>query len=518
MTQTGSFSLEQRRAGVLLHVTSLPKAPFNGDLGRGAYEFVDWLAGAHQGWWQMLPISPVGDGDSPYSTISSFAGESLLISLEDLVQRGWLTRAECRAPKAAQAFSGKADFKKARAYRLPLLKKAFLKAKDQLPHLGEFKVFQESEKFWLQDFALFVAIAEYCGTMDWTLWPEELRDRDPAALAAAADQLQETVDFVTFTQFIFDQQWRALRQYAAQKGVGLLGDLPIFVSHRSADVWAHPQYFCLDTAGKPTVVAGCPPDAFNADGQLWGNALYNWTALEKDGFGWWIERLRRVLSQFDTVRLDHFIGFHRYWEIDAKAKTARHGTWKPVPGEAFFKAAFKALGAHTMIAEDLGAVVPPVRALRDQFGFPGMKIVQFAFDGSDEAVQHKPHLASSRSVIYPGTHDNDTVRGWYQGLEKRAQKQKAARLELKNVQAYLGAATARHAPGHMIRAAFAAPSHVAIAAMQDILGLGSSARMNIPGVAEGNWRYRVKKEELTRPLQEWLGSLTKVYDRSTPST
>ena len=516
MSKSPIFSLEYRRAGVLLHVTSLPKAAFNGDLGRGAYEFVDWLAKAGQSWWQMLPISPVGDGNSPYSTISSFAGECLLIDLEDLVRRGWLTRGECRPPQSAQAFGAKADFKKARAHRLPLLKKAHERARAHLATMSEFRDFQAREMFWLRDFALFVAISEYCGTMDWTEWPDELRMRDKDALDAAADQLADVVNYVEFTQFVFDQQWRALREYAAEKGIGLIGDLPIIVSHRSADVWAHPQFFCLDQSGKPTVVAGCPPDAFNADGQLWGNALYDWDALKRDGFSWWIERLRRALNQFDTLRLDHFIGFHRYWEIDAKAKTARHGTWKPVPGEEFFTAVFKALGSHQMIAEDLGAVVPPVRTLRDQFGFPGMKVVQFAFGGDEEASQHKPHLASPRSVIYPGTHDNDTVRGWYQALEKRAQKDKSARKELKNVQTYLGT----KGPGiheDMIRAAFASPSHLAVIAMQDLLGLGNSARMNIPGVAEGNWRYRLKDKELTKTHQEWLACLTTVYDRASPT-
>lgn len=517
MTETLPFSLDDRRAGVLLHVTSLPKSPFSGDLGQGAYEFVDWLSGAGQSWWQMLPTNPVGDGNSPYSTISSFAGETLLIGLEDLVKRGWLTKAECRAPKTSQTYGAKADFKKARAYRLPLLRKAYERARDELSSLKEFSAFQASEASWLRDYALFVAISAECGTMDWSLWPEALRDRHPEALSAAAERLADDIGYTEFTQFLFDQQWRALRSYAAKKGVGLIGDLPIFVSHRSADVWAHPQYFCLSAEKKPTVVAGCPPDAFNADGQLWGNALYDWSALEKDDFQWWIARLRRVFDQFDTVRLDHFIGFHRYWEIDAKAKTARTGTWKPVPGEAFFSAVVKALGERPMIAEDLGAVVPPVRALRDKFGFPGMKVVQFAFDGSAEAAQHMPHLASRRSAIYPGTHDNDTVRGWYSLLEKRALKNKAARVELRNAQVYLGT----KGPGvheAMIRAAFSSPANVAIVAIQDILGLGLSARMNVPGVAEGNWRYRVKADELTKKHQDWLHTLTRVYDRVSPST
>lgn len=502
------FSLDVRSAGVLLHVTSLPGAPHTGDLGRGAHAFADWLAGAGQRWWQMLPVNPVGDGESPYSTISCFAGEPLLIGLEPLVQAGWLKKSEL--PSAKLGATGPANYKASRKLRLPLLKKAFERAQPKLAKHADFAAFKEKERFWLSDSALFSALADKYETRDWSCWPDELKNRLPAALKAATHQLGDEVLYLEFLQYAFQRQWDALKKHANTQGVGLIGDLPIFVSHRSSDCWANPKQFLLDVHGRPKFVAGCPPDAFNKDGQLWGNALYDWDAVQKDGYKWWLERLGRMLRLFDAVRLDHFIGFHRYWEIDAKAHNARGGRWRPAKGDGLFAAASRKFGSVPLIAEDLGAVSPEVRALRDKYKFPGMKVLQFAFDGSDEAQHHKPHALPNNSVAYTGTHDNNTTRGWIDDL--RSRKDKAARREHGDVLAYLGA-TDKTVAAQLMRAAFASQANVAVLPIQDVLGEGGKARMNIPGVANGNWRYRVESRELTTDVQEQLKHLTKLYDR-----
>jgi 4-alpha-glucanotransferase len=509
--------LQRRAAGVLMHVSSLPGPYFLGDLGPAAHQFIDFLASAGQSYWQMLPVVPIGDGNSPYSTISSFAGEALFISPELLVRDGLLKKDEIKPPAGGAA--RKASYAKARKVRGALLKTAFERA---LLAPGwrlreDFEEFCEAEQAWLVDFALFAALSGKRGTADFSTWPEELRERKQGALSRVVDELKQDIVYISFLQFQFRRQWTMLRQHAAANGIQLIGDLPIFVSARSADVWAARQNFYLDDKGKPTVVAGCPPDQFNADGQLWGNALYDWAALKKDGYDFWVRRIQQILGQFDAVRLDHFIGFYRYWEIQAKAKNARGGVWKLAQGDDFFTKLKARLGGKLpFIAEDLGAVVPEVRALRDKFGLPGMKLVEFAFDGSDEAATHLPYALPQRSAVYTGTHDNQTAKGWYADLSKRAaaggKAGKAAKTELDTATAYLGATPAK-VHMDMIRAAFGAKADTAIIPLQDWLGLGAGARMNVPGVPDGNWEYRADAKDLTKDLAAEMRAVTKAFRR-----
>lgn len=509
--------LQSRAAGILLHVTSLPGPHFSGDLGPAAHEFVDFLAEGGQKYWQMLPTNPIGDGNSPYSTISSFAGEPLLISPEVLVKEGLLTKAETQAPAAGAG--RKVAYAKAKKHRGGLLRKAWERASAPgWKGRDAFEAFRKAEKAWLDDFALFAALTVRYGTPDFAAWPVQLRDRDKSALAAAAAELEDDIRYIGFLQFIFRRQWTALRAHAHAKGVQLIGDLPIFVSARSADVWAARRFFHLDQEGRPTVVAGCPPDAFTADGQLWGNALYNWDALKAEGYDFWMRRVEASLALFDAVRLDHFIGFYRYWEIKASAKNARGGVWRPALGDDFFAKLKKRLGGRLpFIAEDLGAVVPEVRALRDKYALPGMKVLEFAFDGSDEARHHLPYGMPAASAVYTGTHDNHTAKGWYADLLKRTRSGKSpaikgAKRELANVDAYLGTGPAR-IHKDLIRMGLGSPANTCIVPIQDWLGEGPAARMNVPGVADGNWEYRVDGKALTPALAKEMAEMTVLFGR-----
>lgn len=506
------FNLVERSSGVLLHLSSLPGPHYNGDLGTGAREFIDFLQAAGQRWWQMLPVNPIGPGNSPYSTISSFAGESLFINLDQLVADGWLKKSEISKPQASNAKA--VNFTAARSYRNERLKIAINRASTSLPNEKSFQKFMRNQHYWLSDYLMFRVICDECGTPDWHLWPKPLRDRETKALNDLMERRTEEMLRYAIEQFWFFNQWSALKSYANEKGIGLIGDLPIFVSHASADVWSHRQYFRLGADKRPTVVAGCPPDAFNADGQLWGNALYDWSALQKDRFSWWIQRLGGALNLFDAVRLDHFIGFSRYWEIKAGEKTARNGRWIPVPGDAFFSSVSRTFKNPQFIAEDLGAVTPQIRALRDKFGFPGMKVSQFAFDGTEEATHHVPHTISEKSVAYTGTHDNNTTRGWFQALEKSARSgEKKAKVELKRVQVYLDTNAAK-VSWDLIRQTMASNAGVTIFPVQDLLNEGGYSRMNIPGVAKGNWKYRVRKSAFSKDLTNRLAQTTEVFGRT----
>jgi 4-alpha-glucanotransferase len=509
--------LSDRASGLLLHVTSLPGPRWNGDLGAEAHAFVDFLARAGQRWWQMLPVNPIGPGHSPYSTISSFAGEPLLIDLVDLRRRGLLKATDVAAPKGGAG--GRVNYRKAFAYRERLLRQAFAKARADRRFFtsAAFTAFKAAEgglDGWLDDYTLFGAIAALQGTADWRLWPEALRRRDPSALKEADLKVADERRYLEFLQFVFAEQWQALKSAAAARGVGLIGDLPIFVGFKSADVWAHPDYFLLDSQRSPAFVAGCPPDAFNKSGQLWGNALYDWRALQKQGFDWWLARLRKMLTLFDAVRLDHFIGFYRYWRIPAAARTARDGTWQMATGDAFFTAVQKAFPALPFIAEDLGAVIPPVRALRDKFGLPGMKVLQFGFDGSEEAAEHQPHNFARASAVYTGTHDNDTVVGWLASLTAHSRRDKQAAAQLAAVRAYLGCGRdGRGASAALVRIAMQSPANVCVTPVQDLLGLGGAHRMNVPGSAAGNWEWRVPAGSLTPAAAAELQALTQATGR-----
>ncbi len=478
------FSLASRRSGVLLHITSL-EGPYGcGDLGDSARRFVDWLAASGQTWWEVLPLSPLGKGNCPYASASAFASEPLLISLEGLVGAGWLKKSELPKGKTKQAT---ADYDFARKTREPLLRRAYERFSAK-PLPPEFSRFVEREAAWLSDHALYQAIVWKTGETSWRAWPKGLRDRDPKVCSAFLERFSEEVGYQLFLQWVLDAQWHDLRAYANDKHVALMGDVPIFVALDSADVWANREIFRLRKDGDPEVVAGVPPDHFNKDGQLWGNALYRWDVLKKDGYAWWVARFRRAMEMFDSVRIDHFIGFTRYYAIPGRAKNARKGRWEKVPGRDFFATLRKRLGTLPFVAEDLGNVSQEVWDLRDEFHFPGMRVLQFAFgEGGDF---HRPHAYTKESVVYPGTHDNDTAIGWWKELGKRRDPKGRAKAEIAFLRSYLGV-DGDEIHWDLIRAAWASPANLAIVPMQDVLGLDGRHRMNRPGIAEGQWEWRL---------------------------
>jgi 4-alpha-glucanotransferase len=487
-----------------LHVTSLPSRYGIGDMGPAAYGWVDRLADAGQNWWQMLPLGPTGFGNSPYQSPSSFGGNTLLISPERLVEDGLLREEDC----AGASFPvGEIDFEAVTRFKEPLLGMAWsnFRAGARADLQPAFDKFRQDHAFWLDDFALYMALKARHQGAAYQEWPADLVRRNPAALAAARKELADALDAVRFRQFLAGRQWRALREYAHGRGLRLLGDLPIFVSPDSADVWAHPEFFLLDPNGRPRVVAGVPPDYFSPKGQLWGNPLYDWDALRRTGYRWWVARLRAVLSYLDAVRLDHFRAFEAAWHIPAGSQTAEQGRWVPGPGADFFHAVRSALGRLPLLAEDLGMITDAVRALRDQVHLPGMRVLQFAFDGSPD----NPFLPQNyvpNTVVYTGTHDNDTTRGWYATLPEDAR-----RLVWKQFGKPVG--NERAAAGEMIRLAWSSKAALAVAPLQDVLNLGTEARMNVPGRAEGNWRWRCTPDMLASPAFQQLGELTRKCGR-----
>jgi 4-alpha-glucanotransferase len=493
-----AFDLSERASGVLLHPTSLPGAHGCGDLGDEAHAFARWLRDAGQRFWQMLPVGPVGYGNSPYSALSAFAGNPLLISLDRLVEEALLPRGALVA--SAQVFpSGRVDYGKCRAFRDEQLRISFAAFAKRTSDHAQFEVFCAANAAWLEDFALYAAIKRARSERPWTEWEPDLRARDPAALDRARHALREEIRQQRFEQFVFARHWQALHDECRMLGLRLVGDLPIFVAHDSADVWAHPDLFFLDPQGQPTVIAGVPPDYFSATGQRWGNPLYDWEKIAQTGYRWWLQRFAQTFTRFDAVRLDHFIGFTRYWEIPADEPTAQNGHWRPGPGAKLFDA----LGPAALIAEDLGAVTPEVTALRDRFHFPGIKLLQFAFGTDPQAPTFLPHNYERNSAAYTGTHDNDTTRGWFEKLDEG---ERTAALR------YLGS-SGREIHWEMIRAVWASVANLAVAPAQDLLGLGSEARMNLPGTSEHNWEWRL--DALPGPeVQARLRELTRTYGRS----
>jgi 4-alpha-glucanotransferase len=493
--------LIDRSSGVLLHPTSLPGR----DLGSTAREFVDFLAAAGQRWWQVLPVGPTGFGNSPYSAQSAFAGNPSLVSVERLVEDGILApkdRRPVRTENLATAF-------------VSVLEKGGLTDPD-------FLRFADEAKDWLDDFALYRAIKTIHGHVQWTRWPAPLRDREPDALARFRDQFRQEIDLERFAQWRFFRDWQALRAYAHARGVALIGDLPIFLAHDSADVWLQRGQFHLDEAGEPTLVAGVPPDYFSATGQRWGNPLYRWAEMRATGFAWWIARFRSTLALYDAVRLDHFIGYSRYWAIPAGDPTAVNGRWRPGPGARFFRAVGEALGELPLIAEDLGVVTPEVESLRVRFGFPGIKLLQFAFGTDPQGPTFLPHNYPREAVAYTGTHDNDTTVGWFADLGTPARGESGAR-ERRAALRYLGAPDGddakddgREIHWRMIRAIMASVANVAVVPAQDLLGLGSEARMNHPGTTAGNWSFQLAPGALTPTIAARLRELTETYGRSNP--
>jgi 4-alpha-glucanotransferase len=497
--------LDRRSSGILLHPTSLPSRYGIGDLGPEARRFVDWLADAGQSIWQVLPIGPTGFGDSPYQALSAFAGNPLLISAERLVKMGLLDRQAIGKPPR---FPRSVAYGRVIAYKTALLQAAYAAFVDSPRHLrDEFENFRVQNAGWLADYSLYRALKDAHGGAAWFEWPDPVKRRDEAALEAARRDLKEVIQTHEFAQFLFSTQWAALRQYAHERGVTIVGDVPIFVARDSCDVWARRELFLLDRDLVPTHVAGVPPDYFSRSGQLWGNPLYEWSRHTGDGFGWWIARLRINLERFDYVRLDHFRGFAAAWHVPYGAATAARGAWVPGPGARLFRALLAKLGALPVIAEDLGVITPDVEALRDSFGLPGMRVLQFAFDGFNKSDGlHLPHNHVPHTLVYTGTHDNDTTVGWFSSL--RGKKLRVRRQILD----YLGT-DGSEINWSFIRLAMASVARMSIVPMQDVLGLGSQARMNEPARPSGNWRWRLASGDLTKPLARKLLRLVSVFGR-----
>ena len=492
-----------------MHPTSLPGPHGNGDAGPAARQFIDFLHAAGQRWWQMLPIVPPGakPGYSPYSSISAFAGSPFLINLNSLARDGLLQPDDLAAPAAVTR--GEPDA--THAFRLGKLRGAFERFDQQKKLRDEFDRFRAREQTWLDDFSLFSAIKLAQKNRAWTQWPSPLRLRLRAGMNDARRELADEIRFYQFVQFLFDRQWAALRQYAHRKNVGMIGDIPIFVALDSADVWANPKLFHLDREGRPRIVSGCPPDAFCCDGQLWGHPHYNWPVHRRTNFDWWVRRFKSMLHNFDAVRIDHFLGFYQAWAVPAGAATAKKGRYVPGPSDDIFRAVREALGDVSIIAEDLGNVVPDALALRDRWGLPGMRVMQFGF--GDGGEYHLPHTYNARVVAYTGTHDNDTTVGWFKDLASRNGQALAERAKVVN---YVGARGVGDIHWAMIKSAMLSVADTVIFPVQDILGLDNRARMNTPGVAENNWRWRMRgggRGALTPAIAEKLKGLTELSDR-----
>lgn len=496
----------------------MPGGPFTGDLGPSAYAFADFLAEAGQAWWQTLPLNPIGEGCSPYSSIASFASEPLMVSPELLVEDGLLTRDSLLdVPIASTTWH--ADFAKSEALRSRLLRTAYRAFTDDLERLdGAFAEFRERERDWLDDYCMFAALYSYFEDGDWTRWPKDIATRDADALARARTRLRDHIDYLAFEQFLFDRQWRRLKHYCRDRGIGIIGDVPMFVSHRSADVWAHQSSFLLTEEGRPEFVAGAPPDAFAHEGQRWGNALYDWDVHEQTGFAWWKSRIQRQLQLFDVVRLDHFIGFSRYWRIPAESDTAMGGRWIPAPGEKLLDALADTLGTLPLIAEDLGSVSQEIWDLRDRYQLPGIKVLQFGFNEGDGNV-HSPSNYPAASVAYTGTHDSDTTLGWYQAMKARAHAgDHHAQSELAEVEATFGTDQDEAITPAAINALFESPANTVIVPVQDLLNLDGTHRMNTPGTNKGNWAWRAKSDALDAALAARLRALTQSAKRLGGST
>jgi 4-alpha-glucanotransferase len=499
-----------RGSGVLLHPTSLPGRFGIGGLGSEARAFLDFLAGAGQTWWQLLPIGPTGYGNSPYQSPSTFAGNPLLIDPDDLVARGWLETSELTGEPGLLV--DHVDFDAAGRLKGRILRAAFerFEAAGAAP---DYDAFRERNRAWLDDYAFYEAIRDAHGRMPWYEWEEDLAARDPRACARWRDRLDESIRYHAFVQYVFDLQWHSLRAACRERGILLIGDLPIFVAHDSADVWSHPELYDLDARGWPRFSAGVPPDYFSATGQLWGNPLYRWEAHARDGYAWWISRLRSVLDRVDLVRVDHFRGFAAYWAVPAGSKTAETGEWVPAPGRELFTALHRALRSLPVIAEDLGLITPDVEALRDEFELPGMRVIQFGFDPDPGAHKHLPHRYEPNCVAYTGTHDNDTSCGWFHSVDvATTQSADAVQASRNFALRYLGS-SGLEVHWDLIRAVLASVAGTVIVPLQDLLGLDSRARMNLPGTASGNWSWRFRAGAADFRIRDRLAELTACYDR-----
>ncbi|HWN11347.1 MAG TPA: 4-alpha-glucanotransferase [Pyrinomonadaceae bacterium] len=503
--------ITSKTSGILLHPTSLP-GPFGiGDLGPAAYAFADFLISSGQGVWQVLPLGPTGYGNSPYSSYSAFAGNILLISPQRLVRAGLLK--EFDLENSPDFPTESVDFEAVKSFKDDLLLRAFanFKSQNETSLRKDFVAFSERNA-WLDDYALYGALKQKHGGAAWIDWEPELANRSPAALAAEKTRLVDEIAAQRFLQFIFFRQWFSLKNYCNDRGIKVIGDLPIFVAYDSADVWAAPDQFKLNAELKPAVVAGVPPDYFSKTGQLWGNPLYNWERMEAERYSWWVKRMEMTLHLFDAVRMDHFRGFVSAWEIPAGEETAERGAWIEGPGAKLFGELERGMGKLRLIAEDLGVITPEVDDLRDEFGFPGMRVLQFGFDGDLENT-HLPHNYPENTVAYTGTHDNDTTVGWFEALagEDKPEVRESEREELEDRRRFcLDYLKSDGSEIHwaFIEAVLGSPAEMAIVPLQDVMGLGTEARMNLPGSSEGNWRWRFRKEDLTEQLAQRLKALS----------
>ncbi len=499
------FPPDYRASGVLLHVTSLPSRFGIGDMGPGAFSWIDQLHEAGQRWWQALPFGPTGYGDSPYQALSSFASNGLLISPELLLKDRLLHENACEGssfPSSVVDYGAVIQFK----HRLLDQVWGNFSAGIRRDLRAPYERFCHLQAHWLEDYALFRALKEKYPGISYREWPTELVQRVPAAITNARRELSKLIDKVRFAQFLIFQQARQLKEYAHSRGVGLIGDLPFFVSPDSSDVWAHPELFMLEEGFRPRFVAGVPPDYFSKDGQLWGNPVYDWDALRRTGFRFYIDRLRALLAHVDVIRLDHFRAFVAAWNVPADAQTARTGHWMPGPGPEFFYAVRNELGAVPFIAEDLGLITPDVCALRDEFHIPGTRVLQFAFDGSPDNP-HLPANYSTNTVVYTGTHDNNTTRGWFEALSE---------LERGKIRGHLNRPDRESTKiaEELIRMAWSSVAALAIAPLQDVLNLGSESRTNLPGSSTGNWCWRAPEDLLNSSTSEWLRDLTATSKRA----
>jgi 4-alpha-glucanotransferase len=516
LTHIPSFPSAYRASGLLMHVTSLPSPYGIGDLGASAFSWIDRLHDAGQGWWQALPLGPTGYGNSPYQSLSSFAGNALLISPGSLISEGLIQATDVEKNDPQSHFSAAAvDYDSVIPFKQRLLETAWANFKagqrSNRDLASAYDEFCAGQAHWLEDYALFQALKEKYRGAYYLEWPAELVQRSPSALVEARRELASQIDQVRFAQFLVFRQGDRLREYAHASGVSLIGDLPFFVSPDSSDVWANPELFLLDEQHRPRFVAGVPPDYFSAQGQLWGNPVYNWDAVRAAGYRWCIDRLRARLAHVDVIRLDHFRGFAAAWHVPAGAPTAQSGQWVAGPGASFFQAVQTELGHLPFIAEDLGVITPDVQALRDQFQLPGMRVLQFAFDGHADNP-YLPHNFIHNTVAYTGTHDNATTRQWYEELPD---------YQRQNFWSYLKRAPGTNADAapELMRLAWSSPAALAIAPLQDLLNLGSEARMNVPGRADGNWRWRVREDMLSSQPFQWLRDLTESCKRSvSPAT
>lgn len=497
--------MEYRASGILLHITSLPSLHGIGDLGEWAYQFADFLAEARQSYWQILPLNPTDTvhGDSPYSSVSAFAGNTLLIAPELMIRDNLLTNDDLvpipNFPK------GVVDYDSARKHK----KRLFRKTVDRFnmkTHANDYKTFCSANAHWLDNFSLFAALKSHFGGKPWYLWPEKIRDRDSLQLRKAREDLKNSIDKIKILQYIFFKQWFSLKNYSNKRDIRIIGDIPIYVNYDSADVWSNKDIFKLDDDGKPLAVAGVPPDYFSKTGQLWGNPVYRWDVLKDREFDWWVERFRHNLKLYDLVRIDHFRGYIKYWEVPPEASTAKNGTWVAAPADEFFATLNKKFSFLPVVAEDLGKITPDVEMVLHRLGFPGIRPILFAF--SENLPRHKcaPHNVEKNSVVYTGTHDCNTVLGWFNSEASRSDKARLFR--------YLGRRIkASHLHREIVRLAMGTVAQTVIIPMQDILGLGEEARMNVPGTATGNWRWQLLQEQMEPSLGPELKNLTEMFGR-----